>query len=131
MSNVSGFVGEGTFVFVFCFVFLFYFSVQSCFHIYCSNIWNLYDFIMLICCIKSSFQGFSSTFIGIQVLSSPWFCYFRFQVLSRISSTCMNPVCNKFVFLQSICVLLHFCPHNLLISLDDYYTQEIKMFIYR
>ena len=23
---------------------------------------------------------FSSTFIGIQVLSSPWFCYFRFQV---------------------------------------------------
>jgi hypothetical protein len=40
---------------------------------------------------KTSFQGFSSTFIGIQVLSSPWFCYFRFQVLSRISSTCTNP----------------------------------------
>jgi hypothetical protein len=45
---------------------------------------------------KSSFQGFSSTFIGIQVLSSPWFCYFCFQVLSRISSTCTNPeVINK------------------------------------
>ena len=50
MSNVSGFVGEGT-LFVFCFVFLFYFSVQFCFHIYCSNIWNLYDIIMLIRCV--------------------------------------------------------------------------------
>ena len=29
-----------------CLLFLFYFSVQFCFHIYCSNIWNMYDFIL-------------------------------------------------------------------------------------
>jgi hypothetical protein len=47
-------------------------------------------------CWNMIFQGFSSTFIGIQILSSPWFCYFRFQVLSRISSTCTNPAIKIF-----------------------------------